>query len=130
LIVAALSENELLSLAQRARELELDVLCEVHDENELQQALDAGCDSIGVNSRDLRNFRVDLDTLFRLAEQVPKNVFAVAESGIENATDLVRLRGAGYSAFLIGEALMKSPMPGVTLNALLAKAASVNSTAS
>ena len=60
----------------------LDVLCEVHDEEELQRALDAGCDLIGVNTRDLRTFKVDAETAFRLAERLPKNVVRVAESGI------------------------------------------------
>ena len=71
LIVAALSPEELSSLAAGARRRGLDVLCEVHDEEELQRALDAGCDLIGVNTRDLRTFKVDLETAFRLAEKFP-----------------------------------------------------------
>jgi Indole-3-glycerol phosphate synthase len=128
LIVAALSKKELRSLMQRAGELGLDVLCEVHDEAELDVALDAGCNLIGVNSRDLRSFRVDLETLFRLASRIPKNVFAVAESGIENAADILRLRGVGYRAFLIGETLMRNPMPGNALKSLLLETTSAVST--
>jgi indole-3-glycerol phosphate synthase len=122
LIVAALSERELASLARQAGKLGLDVLCEVHDAAELQRALDAGCDLIGVNSRDLRTFKVDLATAFKLAEAMPKNVLTVAESGIHNGTDISRLRAAGYGAFLIGESLMKEKSPGEALERLLAEA--------
>jgi indole-3-glycerol phosphate synthase len=122
LIVAALTSGELKTLAGAARKFELDVLCEAHDEKELQSAWDAGCDLVGVNSRDLRTFRVDLETAFRLAERFPKNVFRVAESGISNGGDIARLRAAGYGAFLIGESLMKAPRPGEALQALVAEA--------
>jgi indole-3-glycerol phosphate synthase len=122
LIVAALSQSELIALKQKAEDHELDVLCEVHDEKERQRALDAGCDLIGVNSRDLRTFKVDLTTALRLAERMPENVLAVAESGIESGTDIARLRAAGYSAFLIGETLMREERPGEALNFLLAEA--------
>src|SRR6266566_1742669 len=70
LIATALSQDELVSLSRRAREFELDVLCEIHDEEELGRALDAGCDLIGVNSRDLRTFRVDLNAALRLADSL------------------------------------------------------------
>lgn len=122
LIVAALSERDLTMLARQAGKLGLDVLCEVHDDAELQRALDAGCDLIGVNSRDLRTFKVDLGTAFNLAEKMPKNVFAVAESGIHNGADIARLRAAGYGAFLIGESLMKEKSPGQALQKLLSEA--------
>jgi indole-3-glycerol phosphate synthase len=124
LIVAALSHTELETLARKARHNSLDVLCEVHDEKELERAINAGCDLIGVNSRDLRSFTVDLDTAFRLASLVPKNVLSVAESGIQNGTDIARLRAAGYRAFLIGESLMKVASPGKALCTLLAQAGS------
>jgi indole-3-glycerol phosphate synthase len=122
LIVAALSSHDLGLLKQKAADHELDVLCEVHDEHELGRALDAGCDLIGVNSRDLRTFKVDLMTAFRLAERVPENVLAVAESGIESGADTAQLRSAGYRAFLIGETLMKAEKPGEALKSLLAEA--------
>jgi len=105
-----------------ARLNELDVLCEVHDEVELQRALDAGCDLIGVNTRDLRTFKVDAETAIRLADQVPKNVVKVAESGIQSGEDIARLRAAGYQAFLIGESLMRAERPGEALRALVASA--------
>lgn len=123
LIVAALSQAGLEALARRARDYSLDVLCEVHDQEELQRAIDAGCDLIGVNSRDLRTFQVDLQTAIRLAELIPKSVLRVAESGIHNGADVARLRAAGYQAFLIGEALMKAESPGKALRALLAESA-------
>jgi len=122
LIVAALSQEELVSLAKRAAEMKLDVLCEVHDEEELGRALDAGCEIIGVNSRDLRTFKVDMDTAFRVGDMLPHGVVAVAESGIENGRDIARLRAAGYDAFLIGETLMKAYSPGQALKTLLAEA--------
>jgi indole-3-glycerol phosphate synthase len=128
LIVAALSENELSSLSQRAREQKLDVLCEVHDEEELGRALDAGCDLIGVNNRDLKTFNVDSGTAFRLADSLPPNVVSVAESGIESGTDIARLRSAGYDAFLIGESLMKAEHPGHTLKSLIADAKELSPT--
>ncbi len=120
LIVAALSQTELKELAGAARSHELDVLCEVHDEEELQRALHAGCDLIGVNTRDLRTFKVDIETAFRLANRLPKNVVHVAESGIRSGEDIARLRDAGYQAFLIGESLMRAERPGVALRELIA----------
>jgi indole-3-glycerol phosphate synthase len=120
LIVAALSQAELETLAAKARSYRLDVLCEIHDEQDLGRAIAAGCDLIGVNSRDLRTFAVDLQTAFRLAKLMPKNVLSVAESGIQSGKDIARLSAAGYQAFLIGESLMKAESPGNALRTLLA----------
>jgi indole-3-glycerol phosphate synthase len=122
LIVAALSQNELVSLNRRAADYELDVLCETHDEEEVKRALGAGCTLIGVNSRNLRTFQVDLQTAFRLAKAIPDHVVRVAESGIHNGADLRRLRDAGYDAFLIGESLMAAASPGAALRKLLLEA--------
>jgi indole-3-glycerol phosphate synthase len=122
LIVAALSSKELSALAKRAAELDLDVLCEVHDREELKVALDAGCDLIGVNNRDLKTFKVDLENAFRLARSIPANVLSVAESGIRSGADIARLRSTGFGAFLIGESLMKAEKPGDALRRLLADA--------
>jgi indole-3-glycerol phosphate synthase len=119
LIVAALSQNELISLMKTAREWQLDVLCEVHDKAELSRAADTGADLIGVNSRDLRTFKVDLKTALELGELISKPAVRVAESGIHSGEDIARLQGAGYQAFLIGESLMKAPHPGEALKALL-----------
>jgi indole-3-glycerol phosphate synthase len=115
----------LVSLAGVARTHELDVLCEAHDEEELQRALDAGCDLIGVNSRNLRTFEVDLETAFNLVEKMPDTVVRVAESGIQSGADLARLRAAGYEAFLIGESLMAAERPGEALAKLLEEAKTV-----
>ena len=119
LIVAALSQAELEKLARGARAHGLDVLCEVHDGDELHRALDAGCDLIGVNTRDLRTFRVDLETAFELASLFPSGVVRVAESGIHSPEDIARLRAAGYHACLVGESLMRAEKPGEALRSLL-----------
>jgi indole-3-glycerol phosphate synthase len=86
--------------------------------------MDAECDLIGVNSRDLRTFKVDLETALRLAEEIPDNVVRVAESGIHNGADIARLKASGYDAFLIGESLMTAASPGHALRKLLAEAKS------
>jgi indole-3-glycerol phosphate synthase len=127
LIVAALSQEELVRLARRAAEYQLDVLCEAHDESELQRALDAGCDLVGVNARDLRTFSVDLQTVLRLAGKIPPGVLGVAESGIRSGNDISRLWSAGYRAFLVGESLMIASRPGDALRELLAQSAAPNS---
>jgi indole-3-glycerol phosphate synthase len=120
LIVAVLQQRELQALVLGAQSRGLDVLCEVHDEEESQRALDAGCDLIGVNTRDLRTFKVDAETAFRLGQRLPKNVVRVAESGIRSSEDIARLRAAGYHAFLIGESLMRAEKPGDVLRGLVA----------
>ena len=119
LIVAALSSEELNKLGAAARRRGLDVLCEVHDNQELRQVLDAGFDLIGVNARDLKTFKVDLETALALAEKIPAGVVRVAESGIHSAEDVTKLRSAGYNAFLIGESLMRAERPGDALRSLL-----------
>jgi indole-3-glycerol phosphate synthase len=119
LIVAALSTQELGRLTASASSHGLDVLCEVHDGEELQRALDAGCDLIGVNTRDLRTLQVNLETAFQLVEKFPANVVRVAESGIHSPEDVARLRAAGYHALLIGESLMRADSPGDALRGLV-----------
>ena len=119
LIVAALSQAELAGLTRGAKTLGLDVLCEVHDAEELKTALDAECDLIGVNTRDLRTFEVSLETAFALAAKMPVNVVRVAESGIHSPEDISQLRAAGYDAFLIGESLMRAERPGDALRELM-----------
>jgi indole-3-glycerol phosphate synthase len=119
LIVAALRQSDLETLVRGARSHGLDVLCEVHDRAELQRALDAGCDLIGVNTRDLRTFKVDLQTALDLASEFPVGAVRVAESGIHSAEDVTRLRAAGYHAFLVGESLMRADRPGEALRELM-----------
>jgi indole-3-glycerol phosphate synthase len=123
LIVAALNDSELRDLNQSAKQHDLDVLCEVHDITELSRALDVGCDLIGVNSRDLRTFNVDLNTACNLGPQIPSHCVRIAESGIGSNIDISRLRGAGFHGFLIGESLMKAKHPGEALQQLIASAA-------
>ncbi len=97
----------------------LAVLVEVHDAEELRRALDAGADIVGVNSRDLRTMSVRPETCEELAASIPSSVIAVAESGIRSAADIVRLRGCGYSAFLVGEHLVRSADPATALTQLM-----------
>ncbi len=127
LIAAALSDFELKRLAQAARSLMLDVLVEVHTAEELDCVLDAlgeeGADAIGVNNRDLKTFEVSAETSMALARRIPASVVRVTESGISTHEDIVRLRKAGFDAFLIGESLMRQPDPGVALAELLKGAA-------
>jgi len=120
LIVAALQDSEVRTLAAAAQAHGLDVLCEAHDELELRRAIDAGCTLIGVNARNLKTFDVALGTLFELASKFPAGTVAVAESGIRSGSDIAELRTAGYDAFLIGETLMRAANPGEGLKSLLA----------
>jgi indole-3-glycerol phosphate synthase len=124
LIVAALTDAELRALRESARSHGLDVLCEVHDAEELQRALALDCECVGVNSRDLKTFEVSLDRTVELGASLPQSVVRVAESGIHTAADMQRLRAAGYEAFLIGESLMRKAEPGDALRELLAEAVS------
>lgn len=123
LIAAALTDAELARFTEAAHAMQLDVLCEVHNAEELARVRDLGCDCYGVNNRDLRTFDVRLATSLELAAQLPPDAVKVAESGIHTAADLNRLRDAGFHAFLIGESLMRQLQPGAALKALLQTAA-------
>jgi indole-3-glycerol phosphate synthase len=125
LIVAALEPAALMQLMQAAGRYGLDALVEVHDLDELTQALDAGADIIGVNSRNLRTLEVHQHVLDQLAPKIPDAAVAVAESGLKTAADLARLSAAGYDAFLIGERFMVESDPGAALAGLLQHAAAV-----
>jgi indole-3-glycerol phosphate synthase len=120
LILAALSDSEFRSLLAMARALELDALCEVHDERELDRALAEDVEMIGVNSRDLSDFSVNSNT-FKLIARVPESVLAVAESGIGSGQEIRSLQCQGYRAFLIGQILMEAENPGNKLQQLLAE---------
>ncbi|MDE3085481.1 MAG: indole-3-glycerol phosphate synthase TrpC [Acidobacteriota bacterium] len=108
LIVAALDDAELAALHALAGDLGLDALVEVHDEEELARALEAGATLVGVNQRDLVTFEVDHARAERLAPAIPTGVVAVAESGVRDAPDAARLAAAGYQAILVGETLVRS----------------------
>jgi len=107
LIMAALSVPQAKDLADRAHGLGMDVLIEVHDAAELDQALAVPSDLVGINNRNLKTLQVDLQTTVDLAVRVPKDRMLVAESGIESRADLARMAAAGASCFLIGESFMR-----------------------
>lgn len=121
LIVAALGDAALLELSLLAAELDLDVLCEVHDAEELERALALPVPLIGVNNRNLRTFETALDTSLALKQRMGEDDrVLVAESGIHTAEDVARLRAADIHAFLIGEAFMRADDPGRALERLFA----------
>ncbi len=122
LIVSALDDDELLPLALLAAELDMDVLCEVHDEEEMERALALPVPLIGVNNRNLRNFETALETSLALQELIEYDRILVAESGIHTPEDVVRLREGGIQAFLVGEAFMRAEDPGSELRRLFGTA--------
>ena len=119
LIVAALGPQELAELHAEARLLGLDVLVEVHDEDELAIALELGAEIVGINNRDLRDFSVDTNRTERLMAGVPGDVIAVSESGIHSAEQLRRLAEHGVRAVLVGETLMRAEDPAGALRSLI-----------
>ena len=119
LIVAILEPKTLSSLLEIAHKQELDALVEVHNPEELRIALDCGATIVGVNNRDLKTFKVDLQTSMHLAPHVPDSIILVSESGINTSDDIRILRDAGYDAFLIGELFMKAEHPGKALRELM-----------
>ncbi|MCI0346118.1 MAG: indole-3-glycerol phosphate synthase TrpC, partial [Chloroflexi bacterium] len=119
LICAILDDGRLGDLQALARSRELDVLVEVHSRQELDRAVAAGADIVGINNRDLRTFVTRLEVAEELAPLLPAGVTVVAESGLKTAADLERLERSGVRAFLIGESLMASPDPGRALRELL-----------
>ena len=107
LIVAALSDEELVSLLETAATYQLDALVEVHTLGELDRALETPAQLIGINNRNLATFEVDLSVTEQLSEQVPEGIVLVSESGIRTADDLARIKACDVDAVLIGEALMR-----------------------
>jgi len=118
LIVAALDNERLVHLHESARQLGLDVLVEVHDEQELQRALKLDLQLVGINNRDLRTFDVSLDTTYQLLDKVPPSVTVVTESGILSSDDVEAMQAHNVNAFLIGEAFMRADDPGNELKRL------------
>lgn len=119
LIASMLDLHQLRDFHAMAKEIHLDVLLEVHDEAEMETALQTDSPLIGVNNRNLRTFEVSLDTTVRLARMMPPGRLLVAESGINTRADIVRLQGAGARAFLIGEAMMRENNIGSKLQEFL-----------
>jgi len=109
LIVAALDQTSLSELLELTHSLQMNAIVEVHDENELDRALEADARIIGINNRDLRTFDVDLNVSITLSKKVPEDKIVIAESGIGSIEDIDRLRGEGVHVFLIGETFMKAP---------------------
>ena len=108
LIAAILDDAQLRDYRQLAGQLKLAALVEVHDEKELERALNAGAEIIGINNRNLKTFQVDLMTTEKLTAQIPAGKIIVAESGIHTPADVARVRAAGVNAILVGESLMRS----------------------
>jgi indole-3-glycerol phosphate synthase len=120
LLIAAILDDETLGeLLDLGRALKMEPLVEVHSREELDRVRNAGARIIGVNNRDLRDFQVHLETSLELVEAIPEECVAVSESGLHSHQDLIRLRRAGFDAFLIGEQLMKRGDPGAALMDLL-----------
>jgi indole-3-glycerol phosphate synthase len=107
LIVAALAQEQLVRLYQATTEYQLSVLVEVHTRDELERALDAGAEIIGINNRDLTTFEVNLSVTEELSDSVPDEIILVSESGIKSAKDVARIGACGVDAILVGEALMR-----------------------
>ena len=118
LIASMLRPDQLARLKHQAEELGMQCLVEVHDEEELEIAVEAEARIIGINNRDLRTFHTTLDTTFELADKVPSDCILVSESGLRTPEDIERVREAGASAVLIGDALVTSSDPGEKLREL------------
>jgi indole-3-glycerol phosphate synthase len=122
LLIAALFDRDGLGAMRRqVEDLGMDALVEVHSEEELDRALEAGAGMIGVNNRDLTSFEVSLEVCLRLAARLPGGIVAVAESGMRTADDVRRAADAGYRGFLIGEALMRASVPAAELADLISR---------
>jgi indole-3-glycerol phosphate synthase len=119
LIVAILSDGLLRELIALGREIGMEPLVEVHTSEELDRALAAGAKIVGVNNRDLKTLTVQIETSFGLIDRIPEECIAVSESGLRTHDDLVKLRAAGFDAFLIGTHLMLAPDPAAALSSLL-----------
>ncbi len=118
LIVAALDQKMLHTLYSLAIDNNMDVLVEVHDEQELSRALELELTMVGINNRNLNSFEVDLNTTLRLHENIPSECLVVTESGIHTPEDVARMQSHGVNAFLVGEAFMRAPEPGARLKEL------------
>ena len=112
LIAAVLTEEQLIYLANAAKDLSLDVLLEVHNEEELQKSLKVPADMIGVNNRNLKTFEVSIDNSKKLSKLIPDEFVKISESGISNTAAIADLKNFGYQGFLIGENFMKTDDPG------------------
>jgi indole-3-glycerol phosphate synthase len=122
LIVAGMDDDALRACMSEASAYALDVLAEAHDEVDLRRAIEAGARLVGINNRNLRTLETDLAVSEHLLPKVPAEIFAISESGMQDASDVARLRASGARGFLIGEALMRSEDPRALVAALRAGA--------
>jgi indole-3-glycerol phosphate synthase len=118
LIAACLTTEEMKALERAARALGMAVLVEVHDAPELDRALQLATPLVGINNRNLRTFETRLETTLDLLGRIPAGRIVITESGIARRDDVERMRASGVHAFLVGEAFMRSPDPGVALEAM------------
>jgi indole-3-glycerol phosphate synthase len=119
LIVAALTQDQLVRLLKGAKEYRLDALVEVHSVDELQRALEAGAEIVGINNRDLTTFDVDLMVTEKLCRDIPDEIILVSESGIKTPQDTARMKACGVDAILVGEALMRGEVSIEQLHAVI-----------
>lgn len=110
LIAAVLNKSDIRKFTDKAHALNLEVLLEIHSEEELEKLYD-GVDVVGVNNRNLKTLQIDINTSFYLADLIPSKYLKVSESGIESSGTIQKLREAGYNGFLIGSHFMKHPRP-------------------
>jgi indole-3-glycerol phosphate synthase len=118
LVVGSLETRELASLYRLASDLDLDAIVEIHDDEELERALEIDCDVIGINNRDLEDFSVDIQRTFDLLADVPAGKVVVSESGIQDRWQIEELEQVGVDAVLIGEVLMRAPDPEAAVREL------------
>ncbi|MCK1796406.1 indole-3-glycerol phosphate synthase TrpC [Streptomyces sp. XM4193] len=123
LIVAALEQLALVSLIERAESIGLTPLVEVHDEEEVERAVDAGARIIGVNARDLRTLEIDRDNFARVAPEIPDGIVKIAESGVRGPHDLIAYANEGADAVLVGESLVTGKDPQTAVADLVAAGA-------
>lgn len=122
LIVAALTDQVMESLLHQANDLGMGVLVETHDEVEITRALAVGAEVVGINHRDLRTFKMDMDLALRMRGKIPNAKILVAESGLKTAADVARMKAGGIDAVLVGEGLMRQQDPGLALQQLMESA--------
>jgi len=121
LIAAVLSKQEIKQFSEFAKNLGLEVLLEVHNEEELQKSIMPSIDMLGVNNRNLKTFEVSLDMSKQLASKIPSDFVKISESGISTVEAIQELKPYGYQGFLIGENFMKTENPGESAKNLLNK---------
>lgn len=121
LIAACLEKKQITNLSSLAKKIGLEVLIEIHDENELEKCLIDTIDIIGVNNRNLKTFEVNINTSIKLSNMIPEKFLKISESGISNYSEIRKLRKYGFKGFLIGELFMKNNDPGKEVSDLIKK---------